>query len=293
MAGKGIFDAPHPISQYRIDSEQAQYETEHYADKEDRKRAKAVRRTARKARKSANENAADRLGHLLEYAVRGEGPPNSLASYGHVQEARGRIIPDIWRLHDKYVAEHGPGSVRTATVARQSWEISPSELSGFPPSRVLNRLRADLYRCGAAQASGAAIVGIHGEYEPRTGILRIHVHMILFGDMVEPVRRLRDLAGYRPLVRSHYDVEKRTPAIRISDKPLTNLPAPLSYILQPFWPSRWEGVIDGKWKRQGQKARIQGSAHTRVLLWLDRWELKDIVLLMGIRMGKYGLVLTH
>jgi hypothetical protein len=293
MAGKGIYDAPLPLSQHRIDCEQALYETKEYAEKEDRKRAKEVRRTARKAQKAENENDANRLGSLLAYAARGEPPPQSLASYRFMQEARSRIISDIWRLHDEYVAKHGSGSVRTATVARQSWEMPPGSLSGLSPSRFLNRMRADLYRCGAAQASGAAIISIHGEYEPRTDILRIHVHMILFGDMVEPVRRLRNLPAYGPLVRVHEGVEKRTPAVRISDKPLTNLPQPLTYILQPFWPSRWEGVIDGKWKRQNQKTRIQGSAHTRVLLWLDRWELKDMVLLMGVRMGKYGLVLTH
>ena len=153
-------------------------------------------------------------------------------------------------------------------------------------------LRADLKRCGATGADGVLFAGIHGEYELNSRQVRLHHHGIVTGGLVDVVRRLKTLGTYRPLVRKLDGITKKTPAIRLERIDQTDLATTATYTVQSFWPARWEGVIDGKYVRSGTKRRIPEPEHTRVLLWLDRWRLRDLTLLMGFHVTKNGFALN-
>jgi hypothetical protein len=205
-----------------------------------------------------------------------------------------KIAGSLWKLHDEVIEASSAGArpmFRTASIMRSDWEMPVRELLDTSPSRFLERLRVDLHRCGATGAEGALIAGLHGEWAPHDELMRIHVHSVVIGDMAAAINRLRDLPGYAPIIRKYGDSERRTSCIRMSKEPLNNLPDPFTYVVQRFWPSRWEGFIDGVFRRQ-RKSRIQGHVHTQVLLWLDKWPLQHLTLMMGMRATKEGLVMT-
>lgn len=83
-----------------------------------------------------------------------------------------------------------------------------------------------------------------------------------------------------------------TPAIRMSRNSLQNEPDCYTYILQSFWPERWEGLIDGKFCRRNKKLRIDEPEHTQILLWLDRWRLTELILMVGMKATRNGFVIT-
>jgi len=82
--------------------------------------------------------------------------------------------------------------------------------------------------------------------------------------------------------------------VKITSKPLNRLPDPLTYIFQSYWPVRaifQDG--QGQWSKQAKKRRISEPYHSLYLLWLDRWSLKDLTLLLGIEVRKKGFKLTR
>lgn len=300
MPRRNITGLPVPDPDYtpelRIRRPDGRIETEDAAksEAEDATRTRFLRFTAERATKRENRRAALRLAHKLDYAARGEEPPESCASSGYMRQQCINVAGNFWKLHDEVTNGASaaiPPMFRTVSIMRSDWEMPISQLLATNPTTFLERLRVDLYDCGAADTQGALIVGLHGEYAPHDALMRTHGHAIAIGDMAEVINRLRDLPGYAPIVRKYGDKSRCTPTIRMSIKPLVNLPDPFTYIAQRFWPSRWEGFINGVFRRQ-RKARIKGNTHSKLLLWLDQWPLQDLTLMMGMRATKNGFVLT-
>jgi len=76
--------------------------------------------------------------------------------------------------------------------------------------------------------------------------------------------------------------------------PLTNMPAPATYVMQSYWPSRAYFLdADGKERRVRRKRAIPEPYHSKLLLWMDRWEPKDLALLIGLRVTREGLIGTR
>ena len=168
-------------------------------------------------------------------------------------------------------------------------------LKGVDPRRLLEIVRADLNRCGAKTATGWLILALHGEFDDVSQLYRLHFHAVASGGMVAVVDKLRKLRKYQS---KRLDLEKHRTAtdkpIKISRKPITNLPTTLAYVLQSFWPARSITEIgNGLLRKQRKKRRIPSPQHTEVLLWLDQWELKDMVLLMKIHVSKGRLKLSR
>ena len=181
---------------------------------------------------------------------------------------------------------------RKVTIFVPGGEIHISELLDTCPRKLLSRLRRALCRCGAKDMVGWFFGAIHGEYNPDTEMVRVHVHAVVNGGMIKAVQRLKKRRSYKPIIRAIDGVLKRVPRIRMTKKPLTDPPHALSYVLKSYWPSVWEGVIDGKIKRRNRPTRIPEPAHTRVLLWLDQYNLDDVTLLIGLRVGINGFELN-
>ena len=160
-----------------------------------------------------------------------------------------KIAGSLWKLHDEVIDETSAGArpmFRTASIMRSDWEMPISELLDTSPSRFLERLGADFYQCGAVDAGGALIAGLHGEWARHHDLMRIHVHLAPIGDMADVVDRLRHLPGYAPIIRKYGALERSTPCIRMSKESLNSLPDPFTYIFQRFWPSQWvTDAVDG------------------------------------------------
>lgn len=185
-------------------------------------------------------------------------------------------------------------SVRFFTIIPRTWEFAPHELEDVEPAKLMAALIAALYGQGAGDANGWAIAFLHGEWDPIAQVFRLHVHGLAYGEMVEVIDRLRTLPNYQ--TRKHLEDGTLSPVYRrvvITRKKLTDLPRPITYVLQSFWPARAIVISDdGTRRRARRKGRIAEPYHTHVLLWLDRWKIAALTLMVGLRVTKDGLIQT-
>ena len=112
--------------------------------------------------------------------------------------------------------------------------------------------------------------------------------------MVEVIDRLRKLPNYK--TQKYLKDGTLSPVyrrIKMTRKPLTNLPRPITYLLQSYWPQRALFISDdGARRRARRKRRIAEPQHSQVLLWLDKWNIRDLTLMVGLRVTKTGLQQT-
>ncbi len=195
----------------------------------------------------------------------------------------------LWKLIEN---EGYSKTARFVTILLPQWSLTAKQLKKFDPRRILRALLTDLYRVGAKKADGFFVAFIHGEFDERTHLFQIHLHGIVAGGMIEVLKNLKK----RPKYKSERPGGKRREPHRVHLKkvPLTNLPSPLTYIMQSFWPNRISIVRpDGTIRRERQKGRVPEPWHCLYLLWLDQWELKDLRLLVKVRPSKEGFRLQN
>jgi hypothetical protein len=223
-----------------------------------------------------------RLIKRLDYRKRGKGVPRSLASSVYMRRVRDRVFSQLWRLIEAY-----PGRVAAFTAIKRGWEYTPEQLLAVDLGKLLGAFLSDINRRGAGEADGWLIAFIHGEYETPAGIFRLHLHGIVGGGMIEVVDGLRRGAKYR-----HEPGDNVRFRLRITRKPLTNLPYSLTYCLKSYWP--WKHVVVGAHgkRRTRRHKRIPEPYHTLVLLFLDRHSLNDLVVLKHLQIAAGGLELS-
>lgn len=245
---------------------------------EDRLRARSSRKVGVLTQDNRQQSAILKLARKLDYAARNKREPKSLACSLHMRSKRDAIFSQLWRLVDSY-----GGKTTAATVIKRGWELTPDQLETVDLRRLLNGFLADLDRRGAGTADGWLIGFLHGEHESPAGLIRLHLHMIVAGEMIKVVESLREGRNY--VFRNDDDVRFR---VRIDRKPLTNLPYPFTYCLKSYWPGKH--VIEGAHgkRRTRQHKRILEPYHTQVLQFFDRHELNDFVVLkhLSVRNGQ-------
>lgn len=259
------------------------FETMAEAQAEDLLRAKFIRSGCTAADVPFDCHAALALADDLERSGTGECEFVSMVSKVYMGRMRHRIGGAFWKL----AANHP--DARTFTVAPRGWVYTAEELLRLNPSDLINSIRSALNRVGAGKTSGFLILSIHGEFDASSGLFYLHVHGLADSPMLAVIDRLRKRPKYR---RRRSKGEKRT-RVRLGRIALTNLPYPLTYIYQSSWPKRWHGEIDGVEYRGGKRHRIPEPYHTILLLWLDRWSLRDITLMMGMSVRRNGLTLSN
>jgi hypothetical protein len=180
------------------------------------------------------------------------------------------------------------------TIIPKSWEVTADKLPATNPKLLLKALLAALYRCGANNAKGWIFAGLHGEWDSIGKVYRLHVHGFADGELVGVIDRLRELPNYE--TRRYLDDGSLNPVyrrVRVSRKPLEHLPLPITYRLQSYWPAKALVISDdGKRVRARRKKRIVEPQHSQVLLWLDRWSISDLTLMVGLRVTRTGLIQT-
>lgn len=258
------------------------FETDLQAIQEDGVRVRITSSDARADPSIAGE--ARRLIDRLESDASGDGDSGSLASMVSMRPLRISFAYAVVEVLEEQPDE--PVSVVTLLPGGCNFVVPT--LKGVKPKRLLEILRADLNRCGAKAAGGWLIVGLHGEFDPVSALYRLHFHAVVAGEMIQLVGRLRKLRKYQSKRRGPGKLRMATDKpIKISRKPITNLPTTVAYVLQSFWPARSIVQLnDGVERKQRTKQRIPSPYHTEVLLWLDQWTLQDMVLLMKIHVSK-------
>jgi len=196
----------------------------------------------------------------------------TLASSRYARRVRDRVFSQIWRLVARY-----PGRVTTATVIKRGWEFAPEELDNLDLGKLLNGFLADLDRRGAGEAGGWLIAFVHGEYDTPSGIIRLHLHLITAGAIINVVDSLRKGRCYK--YREGDSVRFR---VRIDRKPLTDLPYPFTYCFKAYWPWKHLTMTANGKRRTRKHRRIPEPVHTQVLQFLDRHRLNDLIVLKHV-----------
>lgn len=287
MSGRGISKLGLPSIQYRVDLWSPGFESIKKCTWENLSRSIRLCRVAHDFPGEADGKAAIRLASLL---ASGE-VVDSLASSIDMRIYRTKVCGHIWNLMSKVRTKR----VRTFTIIPAHWEFPAERLMDVDPVTLINGLRASLYGRGqAGKAKGWLIAFLHSEHDPVADVYRFHVHGAAYGGMVQAIERLRKLPNYRS--RHRLPDGSRSPVyrrVRRTWKPLVNIPEPITYLLQSFWPARALFISeDGKRIRVRQKSRIKEPRHSQGLLWLDRYRLEDLTLMIGLRVTKDGLKQT-
>lgn len=287
MSRLPITALPLPLPQYRPDRASPcersghSFETKAEARAEDLWRAGRIRMACWSTDAPLDRDAALALADCLERSGMGLGDHASMASKVWMGLRRICIGGALWQLVDE-----GEG-YNTFSVRPRGWLFTAEELAELNARVLIKRFREVLDRKRAGKPLGFLIASIHGEFDEDTGLYDLHLHGVADAPMLEVVRKLRKLPNYR--CRRALG-EK--PRVVVGRQVLGNLPYPLTYRFQSSWPKRWRGKIDGAEQRGNMRHRIPEPYHTALLVWLDRWSLADITLLMGAHVGPSGFVLN-
>ena len=173
--------------------------------------------------------------------------------------------------------------------------VPAGELQNADPRQMMARLQSDLNRMGITAASGYVLAGLHAEFDVRREGYDFHYHLIAAGEKARLLRKLRKRGKYKARRKQPWEVGlKNCARVRISKKPLFNLPEPITYIAQSNYPHRPTKLHDdGTVTRSKFRYRIPEPFHTDWLLWMDRWSIDDITLLNGLEVTHDGFKLTR
>ncbi len=296
MSGKGISKLPMPPSQFRPDliadigKFSLNFPSRREQEAEDLTRAKLLRLYAGKYSYLDDAEQASDLADDLEDATQTGIIYRSPASAVWIRDVQLRVAGGLWKLADQVGLED-----RAFTIMPQCWDIPVDQLRYFDARSWQVALRGLLRSYGGADANGYLFAGLHGEYVKTTNKFRLHVHGIAYGEMIDVVDELRHspkMRGYPKPAKGQVKAKRKT-AVRINRLPMTNRPKYYTYTLQSYWPSRvYEDPKTGE-EIRGRRGRIPDPHHTAYLLWLDRWRVEDLSLLMGLRVTDDGFKMNQ
>ena len=300
MAGLGIGDLPWPEDRYRIDLLVDEFETTPGSDDEARLRSNVLRIDAGLHGGEWGSRArelADRLDPNIN-----PGWAITPADPRYMRDMRIRFTGAVLKL----LEEIGHPHVRRCDVIRPDWNRSFDALPSEDPKRLKNEFRSTLVRTkaglrdkGIDTAGRFIIAALHGDFEPEKLTYQLHFHMLEEDENAIVVDNLRDRKGFISPKRSDADDHGAadghvaTP-VRVRRKPMTNQAYAVGYLLKSYWLQypRVE-VTSGskKLKRKGQ--RIDAPFLSHQLLWMDTLTISDLILLIGLRVTREGLVPTR
>ena len=207
-----------------------------------------------------------------------------------MRQHRVNITGALWQL----IEGSDKGDVAAFTIVPRTWEFRSDALEAVDPRALLEALRTAIYGGNVPGMCGWIFAYLHGEWDPIGEVYRIHVHGFAAGDMIGLIDDLRYYPNYgtqRFLPNGQLNPVYRR--VQISRQPLTNLPLPLTYCLQSYWPARALVICDdGRRIRARRKQRIPEPHHTQVMEWLHQWSIDELTLMIGLRVTKAGLKQT-
>ena len=279
MPRYNIQDLPQPPYRYRPRRSNCNLETKFNAKSEDRTRSLMLQTAARVTDDSKQAAIFSSLSKRLNPDRISGRNSSSLASSRFMRAQRVKVIGNLWQAVDQT-----DGRIAFVTLIPPSWRKPGADLALIKPELLMQQIRTDLNRVKASMANGFLFAGLHGDYDPVSDTYQPHVHAIATGGMIAICNKLRRTEKYWP------SEHVRSP-VRLSRRTLFNLPEPLTYCMQSWWPSRPRVLGEnGAGERGYIRRRIPNPRHAEFLVWLDRQKLSDITLLMKIRASKNGLV---
>ena len=279
MPALRLHQLPWPDPAYRGDLLNSAFETFDASKAQDVLRAKTIRNTAG-GTGSLWGQAALQLADEIDPEITPN--PSTLASHRYFRDLRIRFTGAMLQLVDSVGVEN----VVRVDIIKPGLERDLEGLMAEHPARAMNEMRTDFIRAGMSNCDGFLLGAYHNEFDPLYQGFQGHGHFLVGGEYIPALQKLRGFKAYQP-------TERVKRPIRVN-KNLTNLPHALSYILKSYWPSRPMLPLGsgGRLKRPRSGQRLPEPYHTQVLMWFDQFDLSDLCLLMGVRLGRDGFVMT-
>lgn len=282
MSRLSLDDLPMPPRRYRIDlMPDSKFETDAQAQKEDETRVRFLRNYP--GRPSFEQAACNRLAG----AILGNDTDDhrSLASAVSMRLHRIKITGGLWPLCQ---------GERTyfATLIPRGFSVAPDELMDVDPIKKNQWLRVTLARCGATSDTGGWIYAyLEGEYNPVTGMIQLHWHLIMTHSAMRKVmEQLREHSAFKRTIGACNNPDSIDVRVMVKRVTPGTLPSAISYVTKGAWYSKWRvNTNDGGRKAQRQRGRIPEPARTKVLLWLDRWRAGDMSMLLNVHVTRNGI----
>lgn len=257
-----------------------------HAEREDRYRNKILEKTEGLPPEEVDQahDLADRMARAMEAGD----VPDTLASAECYRQLALPIIGHLWEAVEAYGAE----DVALVTLRPQGMLVEGRDLSRLDPARFKKQLTNHFDRAGVTNASGFAFMGLDADFDANRGdggLADFHWNGIMGGDKLDALEALRGRRSYRnrridPLEQGL----KENPRVHVQ-RGLFNLPTPIAYCLSWWIPHRpTTRSPDGTLDRSKGKHRIPSPYLQRWLLWIDQWELDDLVLRNGLELTRSG-----
>ena len=247
-----------PPPQYRPSKTVEGFLTLAQVDKERRKRVRLLAATTHQG--SWGKRARELAGRI-------EADEETLANPIWFRDHQERCIGNLYWLIERQKRT----DVTTFTIVKKRWAVYAGDLSKKILKKIEKQFRKNLGDTGIKPRQGWIYATIEAAYYPEQGCYQFHLHGAACGDYVRMIDALRKKRSYKPWKAEPGMPACRTP-IRRSQKPLTNMPTPLSYGLKHFW----------KLRDAGCRVRLPGDEHTRMLLFLDQCCIEDLTILINL-----------
>lgn len=276
-----------PPHAYRIDlTPEAKFESAAASREEDLFRAKQLR-SVQLPTTELKAQALDLARRLERRSV-----PETLASSRYMREQRIDLTGAVWELVD----QARKGNARVVTVVHEDWTRDGEGLLQSDPRKLIAAFKQHLLRHGAQNATGWLIGFVHGDFDPDTRQYQLHLHLVAAEGMLNVLRRLKTSSKFRserPEGRKSGTVYQKVHFRRMLD----NVPYTLTYRFQSYWPKKITVNIgdseNPRMVRRKGRGRIPEPYHVLSLLWLDKWRLQDLVLLMKLSVTTKGLTRSN
>jgi hypothetical protein len=211
-----------------------------------------------------------------------------------------QILGNLWEVVETYE----PQQTAFVTLLASGMLLSTDELMSVDPRTLKKHLLNDIACAerrlrtkweGAGKFNGFAFASLDAEFDANRhgGVWNLHWHVIACGYKVEVFDELRSAPKYdNARADPREEGLPETPRVHII-RGLYNRPDPLTYALKswaPHCPTTVEP--DGSLTRQ-RRRRIPSPDHERWLLWKDKWDISDFILLNGLRATTGGFIMSH
>lgn len=219
----------------------------------------------------------------LQAAAEGDPDANSLASKVAMRKVR-----KLWVRHVCKLVRMSRGyPVSFGTLLPVSLELTDADFGAFDAEAAKRAFKSYLNRRGISKRKGWLIATLHGEYDSIRNQWRLHWHVLGCHEMIKVIDALRTESEFK-------SIKGDRPRVRLTRKPLVNIPRVASYLLQAWWPNRPTGKYADvpEFSRTDHRMGLDDPQKVRWLLWFGQRKISDLVMLVGLRRTTSGFKMT-
>ena len=263
------------------------FQTTDQARAEDASRIRMLRRVLNQGKLSSDERQhASGLLARFERAASRKKTPHTLSASVSARKARKLAILWLKFLYDAELDAVGGQATFFTIFPPLTWKYPSEELMNADPKIMLKRFYQHLKGKDGLPEDGWLFAGLHAEFNPETECFDFHLHGMVAGGMIERLDSLRKSRTFGP---GQTNSDKSL--IQITREPLRDPVRTITYSCQTWWPMKTDSDPDAP-EGRGKRKRIPEPHHTRMVLWLDRFELEDITLLARLEVRGGRLIRT-